>query len=139
MKLGGRTEPGTPLAALLRCFAAPRANAPIANATRLLGHVIRDAAFTLEPLFGGALEHAPFARRTAVVALGLLGEHIDLEIAVPDRSDPEDSAAWVMWTVICRGPTRCRLSERQTPGRLDRHGRSPTPLSLGWSAATSSR
>lgn len=76
----------------------------LSSARALLGRVLRDA---------GCLQHllqaTPYAdgasRRAAVVALGLLGQAVDFELAVPQPMHTADVEAYVLSAVVTLDPS----------------------------------
>jgi hypothetical protein len=88
--------------AILEIFA--RATVPVAGAFlngahSLVGYVVRDAD-RLEGIMRALPEREAVGRRSLVVALGLLGRFMPLEIALRDPSDPHDVGACLLGAVV---------------------------------------
>ena len=65
------------------------------------GHVLRDGGL-LRELFRDVAPGDMAVRRALIVTLGLLGEPLDLETAVPKPDDPEPTEAWLFSVVLTR-------------------------------------
>ncbi len=87
------------IGAIYQAASVPAAGALIEDAQQLLGRVIRDAEL-VERLLQHLPAHDHVVRRAVVVALGMLGRVPELEIAVPDPSNPEDTAAYSLAAVL---------------------------------------
>lgn len=90
--------------AVLACFDAvplARTSVLLAEARGLLGRVLRDPD-AMHRLI--RLPRVDFAvRRAAVLALALLGHTVDVELAVPDPADADDTSAYVLASIIALG------------------------------------
>lgn len=82
-------------------FRLPRTTALMRDAQLCLGFGLRDGAL-LRELFEDVPRGDRTARRALVVALGLIGEPLALEIAVPEPDDPEATEAWLLSAVLGR-------------------------------------
>jgi hypothetical protein len=91
---------------IFRALSLPRTATLLAAAQGVLGGVVRDAA-VLAGLLAGVPTRAGEARRALVVALGLLGVVTDLEVAVPDPTDADDTAAYVLAARLAEPDHRC--------------------------------
>lgn len=87
------------LLAIFGRFRASRTRVLLRTARLLLGEVIRDVGLLREWLRGLTADEG-VARRAIIVALGLLGEAVPVEEAVPDPADADDASAWVLATVL---------------------------------------
>lgn len=88
--------------AVYELFGVPRARSLVSDARRLLGHVLRDVAL-LQGLLDELGDRMGFPRGPLVVALGMLGESVEFERAVPDGADHDAAAAWVLAVVLAKG------------------------------------
>ncbi len=90
--------------AVLACFdAIPLARTAVllGEARGLLGRVLRDAGPLRRLLEDPNVD--PVVCRAAVVAIGLLGETVGLEVAVPNASDADATTAYLLAAVIALG------------------------------------
>lgn len=86
------------IAAIISCLPITRANALVSSATLLLGTVLRDPAPIRALLAAlGPADHT--ARRAAIVALGLLGDSVDWEVAAVSQGDSLGAATWAFSAV----------------------------------------
>ena len=84
---------------LFRSFPVSRAKVLVEQGALALGTAFRDADL-LEELLRGLPPRDGFGRRTLVLALGLLGRVVELEVAVLDPERADDTSAWVLAAVI---------------------------------------
>lgn len=77
----------------------PTASTLIAGARLILGEVLRDPTPLREAL-GKLADGQSSPRQQLVVALGLLGERVPAEKAIPDGASHKDATAWVLGTVL---------------------------------------
>lgn len=96
--------------AIWETLAPPRAMLLLNGACAILGHIMRDPA-TLRAALASVTGGRGGARHMLVVALGLLGEAVALEEAIPDAADDQDTAAYVLACVLCSSD-RVQLSAR---------------------------
>ena len=96
------------LTAVWSTVGPPRATSLITGACTILGHVVRDHVAIRAALATSAGARGG-VRRSLVVALALLGYAVALDEAVPDASDEQDTAAYVLARVLC-SPERVQLT-----------------------------
>lgn len=81
--------------AVYELFSVPRARSLITDARRLLGHLLRDAAL-LRNLLDDLDDRMGFPRGALIVGLGMLGEAVSFERAVPDCSIQDAAVGWAL-------------------------------------------
>lgn len=110
------------MATLYELFRLPRTSALMRDAHMCLGHVLRDDGL-LRELFQDVAPGDMAVRRALIVALGLLGEPLALETAVPEPDDPEPTEAWLLSVVLSRwldAAADVRLADRRAEGEARR-------------------
>lgn len=85
--------------AVYELVTAPRARSLVSDARRLLGHVLRDADL-LRDLLDELHGRMGFPRGALIVGLGMLGETVEFQRAVPDGADHDAAAAWALAVVL---------------------------------------
>lgn len=103
-------------------FRLPRTTALMRDAQLCLGFVLRDGAL-LRELFEDVPPGDRTARRVLVVAMGLIGEPLELETAIPEPGDPEMTEAWLLSVVLGRwldAADGIRLADRRAQGAARR-------------------
>lgn len=110
------------MATLFELFRLPRTTSLMRDAQMCLGHVLRDAGL-LRELFRDVPPGDMAVRRALIVALGLLGEPLELDVAVPEPDDPETTEAWLLSVVLGRwleAAADVRQADRRAKGEARR-------------------
>ncbi len=100
---------------LFRSFPVSKAKVLVEQGALAVGMMLRDAD-VLHKLLVSLSQRDGFGRRSLVLALGLLGRVVDVEQAVPDPERADDTAAWVLATVLADAMSaheRIRHADRQ--------------------------
>lgn len=103
-------------------FRLPRTTALLRDAQMCLGYVLRDAA-ALRDLLEDVAIGDKVVRRALIAALGLMGEPLKLEEAIPEPGDAEATEAWLLSAVLGHwmdAAADVRMADRRAEGAARR-------------------